>query len=301
MVGLLLAVPASAITFELPPAGESVVGNLQIISTRYEDTLVHVARQNNVGYRELRLANPEVDSWLPGEYTPVVVPTFFVLPDAPRKGIVLNLPEMRLYYYPPPKRGERPVVVTYPVSVGRRDWSTPLGKSRIVRKQENPTWTPPASIRKEHAERGDTLPAVVKPGPDNPLGKHALYLDKPGYLLHGTNQPAGVGMRVTHGCVRLFPEDIETLFAMVPIGTPVYLVNQPYKAGWRDGVLYFEAHPPDADGRELPPDFKLMQRVINKALGEIGGRPDYPVDWRHATRLAAFAEGIPLSLARTKK
>jgi L,D-transpeptidase ErfK/SrfK len=229
---------ARAQEYLLPPPGEAVVGELRHVPTRHEETLLDVARQYHVGFRELRIANPGVDPWLPGEGTQVILPTRYVLPDAPRKGIVVNIPEMRLYYYPEPRRGEPAKVITYPISVGRRDWNTPLGVTRIVRKVKNPSWRPPKSIREEHAARGEPLPAVVPPGPDNPLGDYALRLGLPGYLIHGTNKPDGIGMQVTHGCIRMFPEDIESLYRQVGVNTPVRLVDQPFKAGWRAGELY---------------------------------------------------------------
>ncbi|MCH2668860.1 MAG: L,D-transpeptidase family protein [Gammaproteobacteria bacterium] len=222
-------------------ADSDVVGEPQIIHAEYEDTFIKLARRYNLGYEERVQANPSVDPWLPGEGTKVVLPTHFVLPKVPRQGIVINLPELRLYYYPD---GESGRVITHPISIGRMEWGTPLGRSEIVSKAHNPTWYPPESIREEHAAQNRPLPKVVPPGPDNPLGKHAMRLSLPGYLIHGTNKPSGLGMRVTHGCIRMFPEDIEALFENVPIGTPVRIVDQPYKIGWTNDGFYLEAHPP---------------------------------------------------------
>ncbi|MEO0347180.1 MAG: L,D-transpeptidase family protein [Pseudomonadota bacterium] len=237
-----LTVAARAEVFPLPPEGDDVIGSVAVIESVAEDTFVDIARRHGLGYTELRRANPDVDPWLPGAGTRIVLPTRFVLPDAPRRGVVLNLPEYRLYYYPPAVDGKPRTVHTYPISIGRMDWETPLGSTRVTAKAERPTWYPPASIRAEHAADGDPLPGVVPPGPDNPLGDHALRLDLPGYLIHGTNRPAGVGMRVTHGCIRMFPEDIAVLFGMLPVGTPVNIVNQPIKFGWEQGQLFVEAH-----------------------------------------------------------
>jgi lipoprotein-anchoring transpeptidase ErfK/SrfK len=172
------------------------------------------------------------------EGTRVILPTQHILPDTPREGLVLNLPEMRLYYYPKPSTGKPRTVVTFPVSIGRMDWATPLGLTRVTAKVINPVWYPPASIRAEHEQEGQALPPEVAAGPDNPLGQYALQLGRPGYLIHGTDRPYGIGMRATHGCIRLYPEDIQRLFEEVPVGTPVRIVNQPYKAGWYRGVLY---------------------------------------------------------------
>jgi L,D-transpeptidase ErfK/SrfK len=174
---------------------------------------------------------------------------------------------MRLYYFPPPEPGIPPAVQTYPVSIGRMDWATPLGETKLVRKDRDPAWYPPESIREEHAAQGDPLPRVVPPGPDNPLGKYALRLEIPGYLIHGTNKAFGVGMRVSHGCIRMLPEDIAELFARIPVGTPVRIINQPVKAGWYGGDLYLEVHPPleeDQAGRDAL--FDTAIEVIDEAL-----------------------------------
>ena len=250
LVWLLATAAAAAATveaaeFPLEP-GIEVVGEVQTVRTVHEDTFVALARRYNVGYEELRHANPGVDPWLPGEGTEVTIPTRFVLPRAERRGIVINVPELRIYYFPDHGRS----VITHPISVGKMEWTTPYGRTRIVRKAVKPTWYPPQSVREEHAARNDPLPGVVPPGPDNPLGNHALYLGIPGYLIHGTNKPSGLGMRVTHGCIRMFPEDIEALFEEIAIETPVTLVNQPFKMGWGVDGLYLEAHRPLTEERE---------------------------------------------------
>jgi L,D-transpeptidase ErfK/SrfK len=242
-LALLTSAVASAESFVLPPPDQDMVGEIRITRARQSDTLLDIARAFNLGYEEIVLANPAVDRWLPDPGTDVVLPNLLILPDAPREGIVLNVPEMRLYYYPKPQQGETPVVITYPVSVGRMDWKTPLGKTSVVQKQADPPWYPPASIRAEHAQNGDILPDVVPGGPGNPLGRFALRLGIPGYLLHGTNKEYGIGMQVTHGCVRLYPENIEQLYNLVPVGTPVHIINQPVKIGRHDDALYIESHP----------------------------------------------------------
>ncbi len=234
---------AAADIYELPEDGSDVVGEIGTVIATHEDTLVDIARRHGVGYQDIVRANPGVDVWVPGEGTEVTLPTRYVLPAGPREGILLNLAEYRLYYYPPAAEGERAVVMTYPISIGRRDWETPIGTTRIVAKALDPSWYPPESIREEHAADGRPLPRVVPPGPDNPLGRHAMRLALPGYLIHGTNRPAGVGMRVTHGCLRMFPEDIEYLFAQVPVNTRVRIVNEPVKVGWSGDALVMEVHP----------------------------------------------------------
>jgi L,D-transpeptidase ErfK/SrfK len=254
-----------ATTFPLPAnPKDSLVGDLphkiKYAIARYEDTLLDIARQYDLGQNQILLANPDVDRWLPGEGTKVRIPNSYILPDAPRDGLILNLPEFRLYYFPKSTKGEPGIVITHPISIGRQDWETPLGKTWIQSKKRNPVWIPPASIKKEHAEKGDPLPDVVPAGPDNPLGLYAMRLAIPGYLIHSTNKPFGVGMRVSHGCVRMYPEDIENLFPMIKVGTPVYIVNQPIKVGWLDDTLYIEVHPP------LEDDLENYQTKLDHAL-----------------------------------
>ena len=291
-LGLFPAISCAA-DFPMPAPGQTVIGEVRQIQARYEDTLSDIARKYDLGYREIVAANPGVDPWLPGEGTVITVPTRFILPPGPRTGLVINLAELRLYYYPP--SGDR--VITHPLGIGREGWATPTGQMHIVEKKPDPSWRVPLSIREEHAARGDILPEVVPPGPDNPLGRYALRLSRTQYLLHGTNQPWGVGMRVSHGCIRLFPEDIEALFPLVSEGTPVRIINQPYKAGWFGGALFVEAHPPlseqqNAEGNNLTP---LVKAIIT-AYGD--ARPSR-LDWKQAQKIAAQHTGIPTPLSRT--
>lgn len=230
-------------TLVLPPIDIDLVGQTAVVAARHEDTLLDIARRFDIGQDEIVLANASVDRWLPGEGTEVVIPSRYILPRAQRAGIVLNVPEMRLYYFPPAKPGLPASVETYPVSIGRMDWTTPLGKTTIAAKIRNPSWRPPDSIRAEAAAGGTPLPELVPPGPGNPLGDYAMRLGLPGYLIHSTNRPYGVGMRVTHGCIRMYPEDIEGLFPDVTIGTQVQIVNQPVKIGWLFDTLFIEVHP----------------------------------------------------------
>jgi L,D-transpeptidase ErfK/SrfK len=243
VLSALFAAELRAEIYELPPAGYDVVGAVATVTAREEDTLIDIARRNGLGYHDIVRANPDVNVWVPGEGTEVVLPTRFVLPPGPRRGIVLNLAEYRLYYYPEPVEGEPAYVMTYPISIGRMDWETPLGSTSVVSKVTDPSWYPPQSVRDEHEADGRPLPRVVPPGPDNPLGKYAMRLGLPGYLIHSTNRPAGVGMRVTHGCIRMFPEDIEYLFPNVDVNTPVRIINTPVKIGWFGDELVVEVHP----------------------------------------------------------
>lgn len=299
--GLLGTGPwAGAETLNLPAAGDDLVGGNRHVKARHEDTLIDIARRYSVGQDEMMMANPTVDRWLPKEGTDVLLPKQYILPDAPRAGIVVNIPEMRMFYYPvraaaaaPRKPAPAPAapaakaaakpgapaaapakakpaaapvstsfessrsgeVITYPVSMGRMDWRTPIGKTSVVNKQKDPSWTPPASIKREHAAKGDPLPDVVPPGPDNPLGKYAMRLGVAGYLIHGTDaaKADGIGMRVTHGCMRMYNEDVAKLFPLVPVGAPVYLVNQPVKLGWQGNKLYMEISQPLDEDVGIPP------------------------------------------------
>jgi len=265
-----------------------------VARTTEGDTLLDVARIYDVGQEEILHANPEVDRWLPPPDTAVLIPSRHILPEAERKGIVLNLPEMRLYYFRPD--ASPPTLSTYPVSVGRMDWTSPLGGTRVVAKQVDPSWTPPDTIKAEHAAEGDPLPDVVPPGPNNPLGRYALRLGVPGYLLHGTNKPYGVGMRVTHGCIRLYPEDIEELFNRVPIGTPVQLVNQPIKLGWVGGMLYIEVHVPleeDSVG-----DQGLMRSAVDQIYAKIADRGT-AIDGSALSLAVQQKAGMPVLISRT--
>jgi len=229
--------------YELPPEGHDVIGAVSTIIARHEDTLIDIARLHGLGYQDIVRANPDVNVWVPGEGTEVILPTRFVLPAGIRTGVVLNLAEYRLYYFPKPKEGEPAYVMTYPISIGRMDWETPLGLTKVISKVRNPSWYVPQSVLDEHAADGNPLPRIVPPGPDNPLGEFAMRLGLPGYLIHSTNRPAGVGMRVTHGCVRMFPEDIKYLFGQLATDTAVRIINEPVKIGWSGNELVMEVHP----------------------------------------------------------
>ena len=320
---LFAAAVARAEVYELPPDGYDVIGAVTSVAARAEDTLLDIARRHGLGYEDIVRANPEVDAWLPGEGTPVVLPTRYVLPPGPRRGIVLNLAEYRMYYYPPARAGEPPVVMTYPMSIGRMDWATPLGLTRVVSKVKNPTWYPPDSVRKEHEEDGRPLPRTVPPGPDNPLGERAMRLSLPGYLIHGTNRPAGVGMQVTHGCIRMFPEDIEFLFDQVAVDTPVRIINEPVKIGWYGDELMMEVHRPldsapviDAEAADgvvvdtaatpaidqvvVPAARNRLTSVTVQFVAATSSRPG-ELDWDFAEALLERADGIPAGVGRSIK
>lgn len=314
---MALPVAAQAEQFELPPDDNDVVGALTVVAARADETLLDLARRHGLGYEDIVRANPEVDTWLPGEGTEVLLPTRYVLPPGPRKGVILNLAEYRMYYFPEPKDGEPAIVMTYPMSIGRMDWETPLGLTRIISKVRSPTWYPPESVRAEHAADGDPLPRIVPPGPKNPLGAFAMRLGLPGYLIHSTNRPAGVGMRVTHGCIRMFPEDIRFLFDQVSVNTPVRIINEPVKVGWHGDELVMEVHraleivPFETDSGEitnevLPEDLLVQpERNILTALTEqfvaATNTRAGELDWERAEDLLERADGIPMPVGRTIK
>lgn len=310
---LLLAssLPAWAANYSMPSTpsdsliGDPLADEFYTYASR-EDTLLDIARRFDMGQIEILLVNPIVDRWLPGQGTQVRLSNYRLLPDTPRQGLVLNLPEYRMYYFPPAKPGKPALVKSFPNSIGRVDWNTPLGQTRIVEKIKNPTWTPPASIRAEHAAKGDRLPPVWPAGPNNPLGLFAMRLGIPGYLIHSTNKPFGVGMRVSHGCIRMYPEDIERLFQEIPIGTPVRIVNQPIKVGWNKDTLYIEVHPTlaeteaeDEDGTITEPSEAAYQANLKLALdliAQANNRQMPRIDNEALKRAIKTRNGIPIRI-----
>jgi L,D-transpeptidase ErfK/SrfK len=229
----------------LPFSDDALVGQARRVHLDKATPVLEVARRYAVGVHELVRANPKLPALASGRIpagTELLVPTQFVLPDAPRRGIVVNLAEMRLYYFPESNTWRAASVLTFPAAVGRDEWETPTGETVVAERITDPEWYPPASIREEAAAKGEVLPEVVPAGPDNPLGKYALRLGWRKHLIHGTNDPRSIGKPATHGCIRLYPEDMAALFEYVREGTPVTLVDQPYKVGASDGALYLETH-----------------------------------------------------------
>jgi L,D-transpeptidase ErfK/SrfK len=295
------ALPIDTHRFEIDPLRDDVVGQVQIVTTTKEDTLPDIARRFNVGYEEIVRANPGIDPWLPGANREIVVPTQFVLPNAQRKGIVINVAALRIYYFPPAKAGQKQVVYTHPIGIGKVGWSTPEGTTHVVSKQKNPVWRPTASIRAEHKENGEILPAVVPAGPDNPLGAYKFTLGWPSYLIHGTNKPYGVGLRSSHGCIRLYPEDIEKVFGMVEPGTSVTVVNQPFVFGWHQEQLYLQAYTVlEDDKRDWT---KSQQKLLSKTFttriqNELKTRKE-EVNWDRVSAITRDPRGLALSVSST--
>jgi L,D-transpeptidase ErfK/SrfK len=291
VLGLSAAPSLHATVYPLATTADTVVGADQTVTTVYEDTLYDLARTYSLGSEELIRVNPGVDPWLPGAGKELTIPGRHILPAGPREGIVVNLPEHRLYYYPPPIRGKPQQVITYPVSIGKMDWHTPIGLTHVIAKTKNPAWYPPESVRKEHAAAGDPLPTVVPPGPDNPLGAYAMRLAAGGgtYMIHGTNNPIAVGLAVTHGCIRMYPDDVAALFPMIPVGTAVRIVNEPVKVAWVDGELLLEAHPPvNAEGQSFEPDVDQFAELLRAAVGD----STVAIHWDYAREVLQKADGV---------
>lgn len=254
---LLACTLAKATDYPLPPDNSRLIGeNITYTVPNDGHSLETIAAEFKIGLLAMLEANPGTDPWLPTPGSVLTIPTQMLLPDTPREGIVINLAELRLYYYP---KGENRVVV-YPIGIGQLGRNTPTMVTSVIQKVPNPTWTPTANIRKHYLAQGVTLPAVVPAGPDNPMGLFALRLAAGGgvYLIHGTNANFGIGMRVSSGCIRLRADDIEALFNSVPKGTRVQVINQPIKfAVEPDGKRYMEVHQPlsrtDADDPQTMP------------------------------------------------
>lgn len=272
-----------------------IVGRMQRHTISGDETLLDLTRRYDLGYVELVAANPGVDPWVPGTGTEIVLPTAHLLPPGPKRGIIVNLAEQRLYSF---REGERPR--SFPIGVSREGWTTPLGETRVIRKKKGPTWTPTASARREDP----TLPTIVRPGPENPLGDYALYLSWPRYLIHGTNEPDGVGRRVSRGCIRLYPEDIERLFESTPVETPVRVINRPVKFA-RDGRdIFLEVHPTldemailEAESRVEPIRPADLRPQIRRFAGPDAAR----IDWKLAYRTAAERRGVPVLITRDER
>ena len=273
---------------ESPPPSPDLVGRLSFKRAEAEDTFVDLAPELGIGYVELALANQHLDPWVPKPGERIVIPNVHLLPAGPREGIVVNTGDMRLYLFAP---GEAPR--SYPIGIAKEGYATPHGDTKIVRKKANPTWYPSSSALRDEP----TLPRAVPPGPDNRLGAFALYLGWPTYLIHGTNDPRGVGRHSSRGCIRLYPEHIEELFARVPVGTKVRVVHEPVKSGWVGGELYLEVHPETDRALALDESGKLERepaRDLREFVTKAAGKDVARVDWGRVARVSLFSAGIPV-------
>lgn len=283
---LLVSLTASATTYRLTP-GSDMVGELQSGTLKGGQTLNAFAETYDIGYYELLEANPHLNPLKAIAGMRVTIPTQYLLPNAPREGIIINLAELRLYYFPVGQN----IVVTEPIGIGRQGWDTPEGTFSIKEKIVDPTWHVPASIAEDMASQGVVLPKTIPPGPDNPLGQYAMRLSLPNYLIHGTNRPDGVGLRVSAGCIRMYPKSIAELFAQVPVGTPVTIVNQPFKAGWAQNELMMEAHQPLTEQRKQHND-NLTSLWVD-AIDKMTAGKAAIVEWNKVALIAKQQSGIP--------
>ncbi len=276
-----------------------MLGNSYDITTSYGETTLILAQLHQIGYHELLSANPDVHTWMPGEGARVHIPRRYILPGETRTGLVLNLAELRLYYYDQDPGG-RSQVRTYPISAGRVDWVTPIGKTRVLDRLENPNWYPPKSVILEHEAAGRELSKVVPPGSDNPLGRYALMLEADGYFIHGTNREQGIGMRVTHGCIRLRSDDIAELIYRVPINTPVEIISMPIKVGLLNGIVYMEAHAKPLEEFPMPEknptleETDILQPML--ALEEQLPAGEYVIYWEKVMDIARRRLGAPAAV-----
>lgn len=295
---LLLAMSCSlqvdALTFDMPPSGEDIVGEVMTVRVAdHKDTINTYAEAYGLGFRQIVAANPGVNPWVPGEGRELVLPLQFILPPGERKGIVINLAEFRMYHYQPDGR----TVDTYPIGIGREGWETPLVAAKVLNVIKDPTWVPTASIRADWAANGRRLPAVVPPGPDNPMGKWAIRLSAPSYYIHGTNKDLGIGMRVSAGCIRMYNPDVEQFARRVAGNTPVRIVNVPVKVGWKGGEMYVEVH----EALEEQRGYHVPEADVADAIHLANRIAHAPVqiDWIDAKAAAVDQSGMPVRVSAT--
>jgi L,D-transpeptidase ErfK/SrfK len=289
LAGLLFAHPAQALTFNIDPHSD-IVGEVEYVTSVKGDSLYTIGREHDIGQLEMQNANPKIN---PNKNlavgTNVVVPSAYILPPGAREGMVINVAELRVYYFSP----DGTTVTTHPLGIGKQGWRTPIGETTIIRKREHPTWTPPDAIRAEAEANGHELPDVVPAGPHNPLGEYAMNLGWNGYEMHGTNAPASVGLRSSHGCMRMYPEDIKNLFNIVEVGTKVRVIYEPYKIGVKDGNMFIEAHSLFTDAyynKDQTDKFDLLQQTAQTVPQSAA------VDWNKAKQFVKEAFGYPVVL-----
>ena len=273
--------------FNVPPAENSLVGQLQYRQIGVEEPITAIQQQYNVGFNAIKSANPHID---PTKSFPVgstlLIPGQHILPNQPRQGIVINLPEMRMYYYP----AGTSEVLTYPIGIGKIGKTIPITNTAITRKVKNPVWVPPADIREYNLEQGIVLPKVLPAGPDNPLGPYAIYMRIPTYLIHSTIFPESVGKRASFGCIRMYESDIKEFFPSVEGGIPVTIINSPVKVGWQDNFLYIEAHHPL---EEHSSSFDAtLPGMVHMISNQTQNQPTL-VDWQLVAFIAKERDGVP--------
>lgn len=281
-----LATPVIASTYSIPQSGNGIIGATEYITAVPGETLVTIARRFDLGLNAILAANPGITSNVPlqpGEH--IKVPTSFILPPLAHHGIIVNLPEMRMYYY-----FADGVVKTYPIGIGKIGKTIPIERTAITRKVVNPIWIPPADIIAFNEEQGIKLPRIMQAGPDNPLGPYAIYLKIPTYLIHSTIYPESIGRRASFGCIRMHENDIKDFFPLVTPGTPVVIVDMPSKVGWQGNLLYLESHAPlEERSGELGATYPGMINEVETASTD---RPAF-VDWQLVSTLSVNRDGMP--------
>ena len=289
--------PAWSSSYLLPRNGDNVVGYAQFKLIKNNETLLDIARQYNVGYNEIVAANPGVNPWMPNPENRIKIPTQFILPPKPWQGVIINLPEMRLYFFPPTTLFNDQRVITMPLSIGKINWSTPTGNFYVKEKIKHPSWTVPNSIILENGlERYGNRRIIPPLDDDNPLGEFAILLNETGYLIHGTNKPFSIGRRVSHGCLRLYPEDISVLFDYVNRKMPVRIINQPYKVGKRNNIIYVETHnwlEEDVNRRGIN-----ITPIVRDIVRQLPGLVVPDDAWRQLDTIVSEASGLPTPLLK---
>ncbi len=284
LAAILLLMPITGLAAEMVVLGKDHM-------VEQGENLLDLARANGLGYVEIVAANPGVDPWIPAAGTRILLPVDHVVPPAPRRGIIINVADMRLYFHG--DGATQPI--SFPVGIGKEGWTTRASISRVVGKRKDPTWYVPPSVRAERPE----LPPVVAPGPDNPLGRYSLDLDASSIRIHGTNRPDGVGRRVSHGCFRLYPEDIERLYPLVAVGTPVTVIDRPAKLAWIEDDLYLEIHPSPTQADDIETHWRLsveplpgLDDLVTQAAA---GRLER-IDWDMVALAQAERRGMPVRI-----
>ena len=268
-----------------------IIGKEVTYTVRDKETLIDIARKFDITFADIMSANGRIDPWLPKINRKILIPKRHIMPSVKRDGIIINLGDLRIYFYK-----NHLLIGTYPIGIGRSGWETPLGLAEVIEKKTDPFWIPPDSVREEDP----SLPKIVAPGEDNPLGTRAIYLSMPSYLIHGTNKPYGVGMKVSHGCIRMYPEDVESLFDLVEVGTKVNIINEPIKVGWHNNNLYIEVHQLPAYASEKNTlenkDRRNLYPLATTMVQKVAGISITEVDWQVVFKSVLEAKGIPTKI-----
>ena len=269
-----------------------IIGKEVKYTVREKETLIDIARKFDISFADIMSANGRIDPWLPKKNRKILIPNRHIMPSVKRDGIIINLGDLRIYFYK-----NHLLIGTYPIGIGRSGWETPLGLAEVIEKKTDPFWIPPDSVREEDP----SLPKIVAPGEDNPLGTRAIYLSMPSYLIHGTNKPYGVGMKVSHGCIRMYPEDVESLFDLVEVGTKVNIINEPIKVGWHNNDLYIEVHQLPAYASEKNTlenkDRRNLYPLATTMVQKVAGVNITEVDWQVVFKSVIEAKGIPTKIS----